>query len=177
MRRSWRIAAIVLFTVALALGGLLGDRLLAVTDETRDSLRLYTELVNVAHERYGAEVSYKDLVYSSVNGMLRALDPHTSFLSPEAYEGMREKQQSSFYGLGILVGVRNGQLTVISPLEGTPGLAPGHPGGRRHQHHRGRAHRPDVPRRGGAASSRARRAPGQDHHRPPRARASRWPCR
>jgi carboxyl-terminal processing protease len=120
MRRSWRIAAIVLFTLALAFGGLLGDRLLAVTDETRDSLRLYTELVNVAHDRYGAEVSYKDLVYSSVNGMLRALDPHTAFLSPDAYEGMREKQQTSFYGLGILVSVRNGQLTVISPLEGTP---------------------------------------------------------
>src|SRR3954465_3448890 len=59
MRRSWRIAAIVLFTVALALGGLLGDRLLAVTDETRDSLRLYTELVNVAHDRYGGGGSYK----------------------------------------------------------------------------------------------------------------------
>ncbi|HSN88186.1 MAG TPA: S41 family peptidase [Thermoanaerobaculia bacterium] len=120
MRRSWRNAAIALFILALALGGLLGDRLLAVTDEARDSLRLYTELINVAHERYGAEVSYKDLVYSSVNGMLRTLDPHTAFLSPEAYEGMREKQQTSFYGLGILVGVRNGQLTVISPLEGTP---------------------------------------------------------
>lgn len=120
MRRSWRIAAIGLFLLALVLGGLLGDRLLAVTDETRDSLRLYTELVNVAHDRYGADVTYRDLVYSSVNGMLRALDPHTAFLSPEAYEGMREKQQTSFYGLGILVGVRNGQLTVISPLEGTP---------------------------------------------------------
>jgi len=120
MRRSWRIAAISLFILALALGGLLGDRLLAVTDETRDSLRLYTELVNLEHDRYGAEVSYRDLVYSSVNGMLRSLDPHTAFLSPEAYEGMREKQQTSFYGLGILVGVRNGQLTVISPLEGTP---------------------------------------------------------
>ncbi len=120
MRRSWRIAAIALFTLALALGGLLGDRLLAVTDETRDSLRLYTELINLEHDRYGAEVSYKDLVYSSVNGMLRSLDPHTAFLNPEAYEGMREKQQTSFYGLGILVGVRNGQLTVISPLEGTP---------------------------------------------------------
>jgi len=120
MRRSWRIAAIVLFALALALGGLLGDRLLAVTDETRDTLRLYTELVNVAHDHYATEVSYRDLVYSSVNGMLRALDPHTAFLNPEAYEGMREKQQTSFYGLGILVGVRNGQLTVISPLEGTP---------------------------------------------------------
>jgi carboxyl-terminal processing protease len=120
MRRSWKITAIALFSCALVLGGLLGDRLLALTNEARDSLRLYTELVNVAHDRYGDEVSYRDLVYSSINGMLRALDPHTNFLSPEAYEGMREKQQSSFYGLGILVGMRNGQLTVISPLEGTP---------------------------------------------------------
>jgi carboxyl-terminal processing protease len=120
MRRSWRITAIALFALALALGGLFGNRLLAVTNETRDSLKLYTELVNLAHEKYGADVSYSDLVYSSVNGMLRSLDPHTNFLPPEAYEGMREKQQTSFYGLGILVGVRNGQLTVISPLEGTP---------------------------------------------------------
>ncbi|HET9211264.1 MAG TPA: S41 family peptidase [Thermoanaerobaculia bacterium] len=120
MRRSWRITAITLFTLSLVLGGLFGDRLLALGNDTRDSLRLYTELVNVAHERYGADVSYRDLVYSSINGMLRSLDPHTSFLSPEAYEGMREKQQTSFYGLGILVGVRNGQLTVISPIEGSP---------------------------------------------------------
>lgn len=120
MRRSWRITAITLFTLSLVLGGLFGDRLLALGNDTRDSLRLYTELVNVAHERYGAEVSYRDLVYSSINGMLRSLDPHTSFLSPEAYEGMREKQQTSFYGLGILVGARNGQLTVISPIEGSP---------------------------------------------------------
>ena len=120
MRRSWRFAALVLFVLALLTGALMGERLLALTDETRDSLKLYTELVTLAHERYGTEISYKDLVYSSVNGMLRTLDPHTAFLSPEAYEGMREKQQTSFYGLGILVGVRNGQLTVISPLEGTP---------------------------------------------------------
>jgi len=120
MKRSWRITAVALFTLALVLGGMLGDRLLALTDETRDSLRLYTELVNVAHDRYGTEVSYKDIVFSSVQGMLRSLDPHTSFLPPDAYAGMREKQQTSFYGLGILVGVRNGQLTVISPLEGSP---------------------------------------------------------
>ena len=69
MRRTWKITAIALFSIALVLGGLLGDRLLALTNEARDSLRLYTELVNVAHERYGAEVSYRDLVYSSINGM------------------------------------------------------------------------------------------------------------
>lgn len=121
MRRPWRIAAIALFTLALVAGGLLGDRLLALTDQTRDTLHLYTDLVKVAHDRYGSEVSYRDLVYASIQGMIRTLDPHTTFLVAEEYQGMREKQQTSYYGLGILVGVRNGMLTVIAPLEGTPG--------------------------------------------------------
>jgi len=120
MRRSFQIAAIVAFLVTLVAGGLWGDRLLALSDDARDGLRLYTELVTLAHDRYGVEVTYKDLVFSSVEGMLRTLDPHTNFLPPDAYTGMREKQQASFYGLGILVGSRNSQLTVISPIEGTP---------------------------------------------------------
>jgi carboxyl-terminal processing protease len=120
MRRSWRLVAIVVLTGSVLFGGLAGNRLLALTDEARESLQLYTELVNVAQERYGREVPYRDLVFASIHGMLRALDPHTSFLPPEAYESMRERQQSSFYGLGILVGMRNGLLTVISPIDGTP---------------------------------------------------------
>jgi carboxyl-terminal processing protease len=120
MRRSWRNLAIVFFTLALLIGGLAGERLLALTDETRDGLRLYTDLVEAARAHYGAEVGYSDLVYASVQGMLRTLDPHTSFLPPDAYTNMRERQQSSFYGLGILVGTRNGLLTVISPIDGTP---------------------------------------------------------
>ena len=120
MRRPWRIAAAVAFLVALVLGGLAGDRVLALTDEARDALRLYTEIVTVAQERYGAEISYQDVVYASVQGMLRTLDPHSYFLSPEAYADMREKQQSSFYGLGIWVGMRQGRLTVITPIDGTP---------------------------------------------------------
>lgn len=120
MRKPWRIAAISSFVLALLVGSLFGDRMLAVPEEAEDSLKVYTELVTLAHEKYGAEISYKDLVYASVQGMLRSLDPHTSFLTPESYTGMRERQQESFYGLGILVGVRDNQLTVISPLEGTP---------------------------------------------------------
>jgi carboxyl-terminal processing protease len=120
MKKPWQAVAVALFIAALAGGGLVGDRVLALTDDTRDSLRAYTDLVSLAHERYGGEVSYRDLVHASIQGMLRTLDPHTSFLPPRAYSGMRERQQSSFYGLGILVGVRNSRLTVISPIEGTP---------------------------------------------------------
>ncbi len=120
MRTPWRVAAAAVFGLTVLAGSLVGDRVLALNEETRENLRAYTELVTLAHEHYGTEVEYKDLVFASIEGMLRTLDPHTSFLPPTAYRRMREKQQESFYGLGILVGARNGRLTVITPIEGTP---------------------------------------------------------
>jgi carboxyl-terminal processing protease len=121
MRKPWRTMAIFLFTAAILVGGSFGDDLLALSDDVKNNVRVYTELIEVAYQRYGEELTYKDLVYSSIHGMLRSLDPHTSFLTRESYDAMREKQQSSFYGLGIYVGLRNGRLTVITPIAGTPG--------------------------------------------------------
>lgn len=112
--------ALTLFVFTVVAGGLFGDRLLALSDNARDGLRQYTELVEAVHRHHGAPVTYEDVVQSSIHGMLRKLDPHTSFLPPTAYQRMRDRQQSSFYGLGILVGMRDQQLTVIAPLEGTP---------------------------------------------------------
>ena len=123
--KTWRVFAISLFCISLLVGGLFGNRVLALTDELTSSVTLFTELIEVAHERYPEERSYRDLVYSSIHGMLRSLDPHTSFLSRESYDSMRERQQSSFYGLGIYVGQRNGRLTVITPIPGTPGAKKG----------------------------------------------------
>ncbi len=167
MRRPWKIVAITAFTLAVLLGSAIGNRVLAVTDETRERLRLYTELVSAVHERYGGEVSYRDLVYASIQGMLRTLDPHTNFLSSEAYASMRDRQQSSFYGLGILVGMRNSVLTVISPLDGTPGGATRHPRRRHHLDDRRRSHGYHDPGRGGAEAQGPQGHPGQDRHRAP----------
>jgi carboxyl-terminal processing protease len=120
VRPRWRLTATVLFALTLFVASLFGDRLLALNHEAREVLRVYTELLKVSNETYGGETSYKDLVNASIDGMVRSLDPHTSFLTAEAYSQMRDRQQSSFFGLGILVGLRNAQITVITPIEGTP---------------------------------------------------------
>jgi carboxyl-terminal processing protease len=120
MKPTWRNTALALFTACLLLGGIFGNQVLALTDQTREVLQTYTQLVTLAHENYGQDVSYRNLVSASIQGMLRTLDPHTSFLRVEAYADMRDRQQTSFSGLGILVGMRNGQLTIITPIEGTP---------------------------------------------------------
>ncbi len=120
MSKPWRNTASALFFSALLFGAFWGDNLLAVDGETRARIKVFTEILQTAHEAHGEEVEYRELVYGSIRGMLRTLDPHTNFLSPEDYLEMRERQQGSFFGLGILVSMRNGQLTVISPIEGTP---------------------------------------------------------
>lgn len=120
MRPTWRIVAVSAFLFAFLLGGIFGGRVLAVTDEARDVLRVYTELVSSVHDNYPAERTYETLVNSSIEGIVRTLDPHTNFLSAAAFDDMRGRQQSTFSGLGILVGMRNGRLTVITPIEGTP---------------------------------------------------------
>lgn len=120
MRKSWRLSALAVFAATFLTGGFLGGRLLALSDDVRGGLRTYSELLTVARASYGAEIAYRELVWSSIHGMLRRLDPHTSFLTPEALSTMRDRQQASFFGLGILVGKREGRLTVISPIEGGP---------------------------------------------------------
>jgi len=120
MRTPWRNTAILLMTFGALAGFLYGTRSQALTEETRESMKLYTELLAAAEQHYGGDVSYKDLVHASINGLARTLDPHTNFLPPKVYDGMRERQRSSFYGLGILVGLRNGRVTVITPIEGGP---------------------------------------------------------
>ncbi len=120
MRRPWRIAAALVFVSVVVASGLFGDRVLAVNDETRERLRLFTELVAAAHDHYATPVPYEDVVNASIQGMIRTLDPHTAFLTADAYDAMRDKQESTFSGLGILVGIRDSKLTVITPLEGTP---------------------------------------------------------
>ncbi len=118
MSRLRHLAAVALAVVALTLGG--GGPVPALGEEPHTAFRHFVDVVLAARDLHGTEVELRDLVYSAISGMLRTLDPHTSFLSPEAYANMRSRQRESFHGLGILVGMRNGQLTVITPIEGTP---------------------------------------------------------
>jgi carboxyl-terminal processing protease len=71
----------------------------------------------------------KELAYGAIDGMLAQLDPHSSFMTPEVYKEMRLETQGTFGGLGIQVAVKDRQLTVVTPIAGTPadraGIQPG----------------------------------------------------
>ncbi|MEM1349478.1 MAG: peptidase S41, partial [Myxococcota bacterium] len=66
------------------------------------------------------EVKYQEVEYAAINGMLKTLDPHSTLLPPRNYEEMQTQTGGKFGGLGIVISLRDGQLTVISPIDGTP---------------------------------------------------------
>lgn len=119
---AWAATLAGALTAATIAGGVWGDRLLGspVQDEFHQRLQEYTQIVEAASEWAPKELPNERLVFASIDGMLRTLDPHSSFLAPRDYAEMQERQKGSFYGLGILVTRRNERVTVITPLEGTP---------------------------------------------------------
>jgi carboxyl-terminal processing protease len=77
-----------------------------------------------AHHR-GDDDDLAEIEYAAINGMLSTLDPHSNLLSPRVYRDMRVGTRGEFGGLGIMISLRDGQLTVISPLEDTPAFRAG----------------------------------------------------
>jgi carboxyl-terminal processing protease len=120
--RITRLGSISLGVLAAStvLGGLLGDRVLAGSGKLNDHLRLYTAIVGAIEDQYVDEVPSDRVVSSSIREMLRTLDPHSNFLETKEYGQLQERQRGSYYGLGITVQSVDGNITVVSPFEGTP---------------------------------------------------------
>ena len=90
-----------------------------------ESIELFTDVMSIVKKSYVEEVDTKKLVYGAINGMLSSLDPHSSFMSPDTYKEMKIDTRGAFGGLGIEISVKEGVLTVISPIEDTPAFKAG----------------------------------------------------
>lgn len=83
-------------------------------------LRIFAEVLERIRVAYVEPVEDKELLENAIVGMLQELDPHSDFLRPQAFEDLQETTTGEFGGLGIEVGMENGFVKVISPIEGTP---------------------------------------------------------
>src|SRR6185369_4323468 len=90
-----------------------------------ESIELFTDVMSIIKKSYVEEVDTKKLVYGAVNGMLSSLDPHSSFMPPDTYKEMKVDTKGAFGGLGIEISIKDGVLTVISPIEDTPAFKAG----------------------------------------------------
>ena len=116
------ILAVVLSAMA---GGALGSSLLARQDEVAQQYRIFTSALDAISKEYVDDLPPDRLVYGAIDGMLKQLDPHSSFFDPRSYRQLRERQQGSYYGLGISIQVIDGDITVMSIFEGSPAYKKG----------------------------------------------------
>jgi carboxyl-terminal processing protease len=119
----------VLLTAFFLLTGFLGwesGRSAAVAEKQDESYRytlLFARVLQLIRQDYVDEskTSYKDLTYAALRGMLSSLDPHSQFLDEESFQDIQRETKGEFSGLGIVIGVRDGGLVILSPMEDSPG--------------------------------------------------------
>jgi carboxyl-terminal processing protease len=115
--------------IGLGLGALISGRavksVLALPREEYQSLETFTTILAIVKKNYVEDVNVGELVNGAINGMLTSLDPHSAYLTADAYKELQMDTQGRFGGLGIEISVRNGVLTVVSPIEDTPAYRAG----------------------------------------------------
>jgi len=123
----------LLLVVGIALGVFLSahgvPNVAAVGRQDYESLEAFSSILSIVRKNYVEEVDTKKLVSGAINGMLHSLDPHSAYLTPDLYKELQSDTQGRFGGLGIEITVKDGILTVVSPIEDTPafraGIKPG----------------------------------------------------
>ena len=106
-------------------GGLFGGRVLATQEAIPQHYDAFATALAAIQVNYVDEVDAERLVYQAIGGMLQTLDPHSSFMDPQTYATLRERQEGRYYGLGISINVINGDITVMSLFEGSPAYRQG----------------------------------------------------
>lgn len=114
MRRTL-LAAV--FTVALLN---LPSAGFGASSETYRQLNLFGDIFERIRADYVEDVDDPELIEAAINGMLRSLDPHSSYLNPKSYRDMQVQTRGEFGGLGIEVTMENGLVKVVSPIDDTP---------------------------------------------------------
>jgi len=115
---------------ALILLGLSSDNSAASKDKNfYKDIKTFSEVLDMVRKNYVDEVDTTNLMQGAINGMIRSLDPHSSFMTPELYKELEVETQGQFGGVGIEIMLIKDILTVVSPIEDTPafraGLKPG----------------------------------------------------
>ena len=90
------------------------------TKETYRQLSIFNEVYNRVKNQYVEELTDKELVEKALNGMLQALDPHSSYMNEEVFKEMQEDTSGTFGGLGIEITTDKGFIKIISPIDDTP---------------------------------------------------------
>src|SRR2546421_11460632 len=99
----------------------------AEKEDPYPQMKLFSIVVDRVRNDYvdGGKLTYQDLIHAALKGMLSTLDPHSEFMEPIKYDDLKKDTQGEFGGVGIVISMRDNFLTVVAPMEDTPGFKAG----------------------------------------------------
>ena len=110
------LTAVIMWTIGTGFF----QNLSATSEETYEGLKTFSDVIELIEKEYVDDVNSKELIQNAIQGMVQSLDPHSSLLPPEAFEDLQIDTKGKFTGIGIHITMRDGFVTVISPIEDTP---------------------------------------------------------
>ena len=119
----WWVTGLTIICVTIGTG--FYHDLFAKSDETYKGLKIFSDVLELVEENYVDQADPKELIENAIQGMVHSLDPHSSFLPPDALEDLKIDTEGEFIGIGISITIRDNFVTVISPIEGTPAFKAG----------------------------------------------------
>jgi carboxyl-terminal processing protease len=120
-KKKFLIAALML----LLTGVLIGQGMVQAKPDTYEELKSFTQSLELVKRNYVEDPDSKELIEGAIRGMISNLDPHSSYMPERAFKEMNMDIKGEFQGVGIQIGVKNQQLTVIAPIEDTPAFRAG----------------------------------------------------
>ena len=96
-------------------------------DEVQANVELFADAIRKIRREYvdGKDITYQQLVYSALKGAVSKLDPHSEFLNADSFHQLQDDTEGQFGGLGLVVALKGGYVTVVSPMADTPGFRVG----------------------------------------------------
>jgi carboxyl-terminal processing protease len=89
-------------------------------EKTYKNLEVFSNILSIVQQNYVDDIDTQEAIEGAIKGMLTSLDPHSSFMKPDDFKELQVETKGSFSGIGIEITLKNGVLTVVSPIEGTP---------------------------------------------------------
>lgn len=123
-RASTAATAVLLITITAMTSGWLAG-MVSARQNDYENLEDFASILAMVRRHYVDDVTTQKLVDGAIRGMLNSLDPHSAYLPPDAYKELQVDTRGSFGGLGIEITLRDGILTVVSPIEDTPAFRAG----------------------------------------------------
>jgi len=96
-------------------------------DNPQQNLQIFNDAIQKIRNEYvdGTNLTYQELVYAALKGAVNTLDPHSEFLDADSFQQLQDDTEGQFGGLGLVVAMRDGHITVVAPMEDTPGFRAG----------------------------------------------------